>query len=144
MHLMVGLMLMAAPIAGDVAKAGWLAGAWVERKADGSWTEEYWTPVRGKLMIGAGLTGKDAALRHFEQMRIETGADGSVSFVALPRGLNPTRFALVRQSADEIVFENAANDYPQRVTYRRDGAKVIGIISQLDGSREMRWTYSRP
>lgn len=144
MGMILGLMLMAAPVAGNVARAGWLAGAWVERKPDGSWTEEYWTPVRGRLMIGAGLTGKDTNLRHFEQMRIETAADGSVSFVALPNGLNPTRFALVRQSADEIVFENAANDYPQRVTYRRDGARVIGIISQLDGSREMRWTYSRP
>jgi hypothetical protein len=144
MGMMVGLLLMAAPVAGDVAKAGWLAGAWVERKADGSWTEKYWTPVRGKLMIGAGLTGKGGVLGHFEQMRIETAADGSVSFVALPKGLNPTRFALVRQSADELVFENAANDYPQRVTYRREGNQLVGIISQLDGSRETRWTYSRP
>ena len=143
MTILVGLILLMAPVTGDVARLSWLSGAWAERKPDGGWTEEYWTPVRGGLMIGAGLTGRGEALRHFEQMRIETARDGSVAFVAMPGGKAAVRFALVRQSADEVVFENAAHDYPQRVSYRRQGDTVIGAVSLLDGSREAKWVYRR-
>src|SRR5687768_6113895 len=109
-------MLMMAPVAGDVGQLSWLSGAWVERKADGGWTEEYWTPVRGGMMIGAGLNGTGESLRNFEQMRIETAKDGAVAFVAMPGGERAVRFPLVKQTAGEVVFENAAHDFPQRVS----------------------------
>ena len=144
MAILAVLMLVLARVAGDVGKLGWLRGAWAERKADGGWTEEYWTPERGGLMIGAGLTGKGESLRHFEHMRIETAKDGSVAFIAMPGGGAPARFALVKQTADEVVFENAGHDYPQRVSYRRAADTVIGAISMLDGSRSTKWVYRRP
>ena len=139
-----GLLLILAAAGGDVGKLDWLSGAWVKRRTGGAWTEEYWTPPRGGLMIGAGLDGKGDALRHFEQMRIETAKDGKVAFVAMPGGGAAVRFPMVKQSSDEIVFENAANDYPQRVSYRRDGKTIVASIARLDGSRETRWVYSRP
>ena len=139
-----GLLLILAAAGGDVGKLDWLSGAWVERRTGGAWTEEYWTPPRGGLMIGAGLDGKAGTLRHFEQMRIETAKDGAVAFVAMPGGERAVRFSLVKQTAGEVVFENAAHDFPQRVSYRREGRTVIGAVSRLDGSREMRWVYRRP
>ena len=139
-----GLVLLLAASGGDVGKLAWLSGAWVERRAGGGWTEEYWTPPRGGLMIGAGLDGKAGTLRHFEQMRIETAKDGTVAFVAMPGGGAAVRFPLVRQSADEIVFENRAHDYPQRVSYRRVGATIVAATALADGSREMTWLYRRP
>ena len=144
MAFTAAVMLLMAPVAGDVGQLGWLSGAWVERKADGGWTEEYWTPVRGGMMIGAGLNGTGESLRNFEQMRIETAKDGAVAFVAMPGGERAVRFPLVKQTAGEVVFENAAHDFPQRVSYRREGRTVIGAVSRLDGSREMRWVYRRP
>ena len=144
MAFAAALMLIMAPVAGDVGQLSWLSGAWVERKADGGWTEEYWTPVRGGMMIGAGLNGTGESLRNFEQMRIETAKDGAVAFVAMPGGGRAVRFPLVKQTAGEVVFENAAHDFPQRVSYRREGRTVIGAVSRLDGSREIRWVYRRP
>ena len=143
MSMLCAFLLATQPVAGDVNTVGWLSGAWHERAANGEWFEEYWTPVRGQVMIGAGLSGRGDALKHFEHMRIERTADGRVDFIAMPDGAAPTRFALVRQTADEVVFENAGHDYPQRVRYRREGDKVVGEISRLDGSDERRWVMSR-
>lgn len=144
MSILFSLLLAAAPIQGDVDKIGWLAGAWREKGANGEWTEEYWTPVRSQLMLGAGLTGRGEAVRHFEQLRIWRTTEGKVNLHANPNGAPGTTFALVSQTADEVVFENPDNDYPQRVTYRRDGDKVVAAISLIDGKQERRWVYSRP
>ena len=144
MHLLAALLFALVQAGQGVADLSWLSGAWVERNSDGEWTEEYWTPPRGGMMIGAGLTGKGEAVRHFEHMRIVSGSDGRIAFHAMPRGNPAVVFPLARQSADEVVFENPANDYPQRVGYRRDGDRLIAIISMIDGSREATWTYRRP
>lgn len=144
MSILLSLLLVAAVPQADVTKIAWLSGAWRERTADGSWTEEYWTPVRGQVMLGAGLTGRGGSLRHFEQMRIWRGADGTIMLHANPNGEKGASFKLVRQTADEAVFENPDNDYPQRVTYRREGDRVVAAISLIDGKQERRWVYSRP
>jgi hypothetical protein len=141
MWTIAAMLMLAAP--DGVAALDWLAGAWADRRADGRWTEEYWTPPRGGLMIGAGLTGKGDALRHFEHMRIATGANGEIAFFGMPNGAAAVVFPLVRQTPTEIVFENAAHDYPQRVAYRREGDRVIATVSLIDGSREGRWEYRR-
>lgn len=144
MAFTAALWLILAPVAGNVADLGWLSGAWAERRPDGSWTEEYWTPPRGELMIGAGLAGRGDAVRHFEHMRIIKDGAGVIAFVGMPNGGKGVRFPLVQMSADEIVFENPAHDFPQRVRYRRDGAKIVASVSLIDGSEEQRWVYSRP
>lgn len=138
------LLLALAEPTGSVTGLGWLSGAWVERKPNGEWTEEYWTPPRGELMIGAGLTGRGESVRHFEHMRIARGVDGSITFTGMPNGGEGVRFTLARQTADEVVFENPAHDYPQRVSYRRDGKTVVATVSLIDGGREGRWVYQRP
>jgi hypothetical protein len=139
----IALLLAAAAPAEGVSSMGWISGAWVERKADGAWTEEYWTPPRGGLMIGAGLTGKGDVVRHFEHMRIAKGSDGKIAFYGMPNGGPAVIFPLVKQSPDHIVFENPGHDYPQRVAYRRSGDRVIATVSLIDGSREGRWEYRR-
>jgi hypothetical protein len=141
MNFAAGLLLLLAPVPGDVAQLGWLSGVWTERGADGSWTEEYWTPPRGQLMLGAGMTGQGDSVRHFEQMQIFKDADGTIAFVGMPNGNKGVRFPLVKMTADEVVFENPTHDYPQRVRYRREGATVIATVSLLDGSKENRWVY---
>ncbi len=139
----LALLLALAEPAGSIAGLGWLAGAWSETKSNGEWTEEYWTPPRGDLMIGAGLAGRGDTVRHFEHMRIFKGADGVVTFVGMPNGGKPARFTMVRQTEDEIIFENSAHDYPQRVSYRREGASIVASVSLIDGSKENRWVYTR-
>ena len=73
----------------------------------------------------------------FEFMRIEQAADGSIAFFAQPLGRPETRFAAREHGGDGAVFENPAHDFPQRVTYRRDGdariaARIEGPASDGD------------
>lgn len=119
----------------------WMAGAWIETKGD-SWTDEFWTPMRGGIMIGAGRSGKGETLSSWESTRIERGADGALTFWGAPRGGKPVPFRITSSATTEIVFANPAHDYPQRIRYWREGRLLNAQISLADGSKAMRWTYS--
>ncbi len=120
----------------------WIAGAWSQR-FDDRWTEEYWTPARGHIMIGAGLSGRGENVRNWEHMRIEQSSDGKLTFYGSPKAAPPVAFAATSVTATEIVFTNASHDYPQRVRYRRSGEELHAEVSMADGSRAERWTYRR-
>ena len=119
---------------------GWLAGAWSTTDGE-SWTDEFWTPPRGGIMIGAGRSGKGEALREFEHTRIVRKADGTLSFFGQPRGAPAVEFPLAASSDSSIEFTNAAHDYPQRIRYWREGSLLMAEVSKLDGSDAMRWSY---
>ena len=56
-------------------------------------------------------------------------------------GENATRFVAVHADGDDVIFENAANDYPQRVRYWRDSKEMKARISILDGSKPMDFSW---
>jgi hypothetical protein len=78
-------------------------------------------------------------------MRIapSTTAAGGLSFFASPAGQPAAEFPLVRHSGGEAVFENPAHDFPQRITYRREGNNLTGRIEGRTAgtARSMEWTY---
>jgi Domain of unknown function (DUF6265) len=119
---------------------GWMTGAWAGGEGE-AWVDEFWTPPRGNMMIGASRTGQGSKLLLFEHMRIEREADGTLVFWALPGGKNPTRFVAVHADGDDVIFENAANDYPQRVGYWREGKVLRAQISLIDGSKPMNFNF---
>lgn len=98
---------------------------------------------RGGLMLGAGREGSGETIKVWEQMTIERGADGSLTFYASPRGMGRTPFKAEHVSATEARFTNANNDYPQRIRYLIRDGKLEAEISLLDGSRPTRWSYAR-
>ncbi|MBK7284377.1 MAG: hypothetical protein IPI83_08420 [Sphingomonadales bacterium] len=136
--------LIPGPLAAESVPASapdWMAGAWIETKGEG-WTDEFWTPMRGGIMIGAGRSGTGEALSSWESLRIERGTDGVLTFWGSPGGAKPVPFRMVSSTATEIVFANPAHDYPQRIHYWRDGKLLNAEISLADGSKSLRWTYS--
>lgn len=138
---MFSLLLFLAAASAQPAMPAFLVGCWEERRQAGGWTEECWTTPRGGLMIGSGRDGKGDSVGHWEWMRIERAADGSLAFFASPRGAPAVRFAAAASAAGSITFTNAANDYPQRVTYTKTAAGLDAEISLLDGSKATRWSY---
>ncbi|MGS1017297.1 DUF6265 family protein [Allosphingosinicella humi] len=137
-----GLALAAAAPTGTVADLGWLSGAWVSRNGD-AWTEEWWTPPRGGIMIGAGFSGRGETATSFEHMRIMADKAGTIAFYGMPGGTPAVAFPLVLSSKDEAVFENPAHDYPQRIRYRMEGETLVATVSLIDGSRAESWRYRR-
>ena len=49
--------------------------------------------------------------------------------------------ALLGGGDEAIEFANPANDYPQRIRYWRQGKLLMAEISQIDGSKAVRWNY---
>lgn len=125
--IFLSLSVSAAP-AHTVEDLGWMSGCWVQTQ-DNRRVEEYWTPVRGGLLMGSGLTLKDGRVSHFEHMRIEAIKD-VITFTAIPSGQLPASFSAVSTKDGEVVFENSANDFPQRVIYRR---VQLGLHAAIEG-----------
>lgn len=138
------LCLALTPVAADAAEdkqemPGWMTGAWA--RSDGeNWADEYWTPPRGGMMIGASRSGKDDKLVFWEHMRIVQEEDGLV-FTAIAGDQKPVRFVETRRSDDEIVFENQSHDYPQRIHYWREGRDLKARISLIDGTKAVDFSF---
>ena len=84
--LLAALALFCVPAAAQPvnhALPSWMAGAW--EKTDGEkWADEFWTPPRAGIMIGASRSGDGAKLGFWEHMRIMREADGALAFGRLP------------------------------------------------------------
>jgi hypothetical protein len=142
MIVLAGLASLAAAPAANVQDFEWLSGAWKSREG-GRWTEEWWTPPRGGIMMGAGFSGRGETASSFEHMRIMAGEDDVVTFYGMPEGAPPVRFPLARGGKREAVFENPSHDYPQRISYRLEGETLVATTSLMDGSQVQSWTYRR-
>jgi hypothetical protein len=139
--ILIAAAWVAAAEGSGLSELGWLAGAWESRNGE-RWTEEWWTPARGGLMIGAGRSGRGEKASSFEHMRI-VAEPGGLAFYGMPGGAPAVRFGLARASRTEAVFENANHDFPQRIHYRLEGRKLVATVSLMDGSRAQSWTFSR-
>jgi hypothetical protein len=119
--LLVSVVLLTSPLAAQssaIDRAGWLAGCWELRTAT-RLTVEIWMPPAGGMMLGASRTTMGERVREFEQLRLVAHGDTLV-YHASPSGQAPTDFrSAFPITADELVFENPAHDFPQRIRYRR-------------------------
>ena len=148
-YLAIGAsMLLSAAVAAEPATPAmpaWMSGCWVQER-DTRWAEECWMAPRAGVMLGAGRTGDGDKLRDWKAMQIMAAepADGSarLEFWASPRGAARVRFTQSIAEMEGIAFVNAAHDYPQRIHYWREGARLKVRISLLDGSRAAEWDYA--
>ena len=138
---MIGLLVLAE--ATTLQMPAFISGCWEEKRDGGGWTEECWTDTRGGLMIGSGRDGNGDKVGHWEWMRIERGADGSLTFYGSPKGASPVAFKATEADGKSITFVNAAHDYPQRVRYLGTEAGLDAEVSLADGSKPNRWSYRR-
>ncbi len=141
--LAAALLGVAATASAQPAKfPEWLAGAWHMDKV-GEWADEQWLPPRGGQMLGTSRAGKGDKLGSWELLRIEMDGKGDFALLAAPGGRPPTVFKRFSSTPMQVVFANPAHDYPQKISYRLDGKRLVAEISQMDGSQAMRWTYER-
>ena len=138
---MIALLMLAEAAA--LPMPAFLAGCWEQRTEAGRWTEECWTDTRGGLMIGSGRDGQGDTVRHWEWMRIERGADGSVTFFGSPKGAAAVGFKATEGDGKSITFVNPSHDYPQRVRYIVTDNGLDAEVSLANGSNPNRWSYRR-
>jgi Domain of unknown function (DUF6265) len=141
--LAVAILTISAPayaVSDAPAMPDWLVGAWEHEDGEG-WADEYWTPLRGDIMMGSARSGKDEKLTFWEQMRIQKEDDGAVVLWVVSADQKPVRFEATVSAENSIVFENPEHDYPQRIYYWREGKELKAETSLLDGSTVLRFSY---
>ncbi len=99
----------------------WLHGCWDGKVNQRDFREE-WLPLRGDMMVGVSQTVLEAKTIDFEYLRLEARPEG-VFYVAVPSGTKETSFRFVGKTVDDgrdiFGFENTANEFQQRIIYRR-------------------------
>jgi hypothetical protein len=117
---------------------GWLHGCW-DGKVNLREFREEWLPLRGDIMVGVSQTVMQAKTLDFEYLRLESRPEG-IFYVAVPAGKRETSFRLAGKTQDgasEIfTFENPADEFPQRIIYRRgtEGWLYATVEGKLNGT----------
>ncbi len=117
----------------DLDALGWLAGCW-EGRGGGGRNQECWMPPAGGMMLGLSRVISERGTS-FEFLRIAAHGEG-LAYLASPRGKEPVAFQLVESSDGRAVFTNPFHDFPQRLTYRRDGDSMT---ARVEAQREGEW-----
>ncbi len=134
-HALIALPLLvatpcvvAAPSSPDITQLGWLSGCWqLDDQPAGS--GEQWSTLAGGTLLGTSRSLRGDRIASFEFMLLRQQDDGQLVLTALPNGRNPTPFTATHVDADEAVFENPGNDFPQRIRYRRvDDQRALARI----------------
>jgi hypothetical protein len=121
---------------GDASRLRWLAGCWQQRSG-ALLIEEQWLAPRAGVLLGLSRTTRGDSLVGYEYMRIFARGD-TLRFAAQPSGQPPVEFVARVATAREVVFENTANDFPQRVRYRAVGADSLRARIEGAGGGEVR------
>jgi hypothetical protein len=128
-----------------LADLAWLAGTWTFER-NGRTVTEHWLPPAGGTMLGVSRTVAGERTVEYEFIVLRETAEGGLVFEAHPSGQAGAEFPLVRWSARELVFENTAHDFPQRIVYtlNDDGSLLAAIEGERNGKlRRVEFPYRR-
>lgn len=139
----LALLAMALPLhAQEIEKLSWMTGTWTQAR-EGETVQESWLGPREKMMVAVNLTTSARRGTSFEYLRIVDTPSG-LAYLASPGGKPPVEFKLKELGNKRVVFENLANDFPQRVMYwmEPDGAMKARIEGTAQGkTRGMEWRF---
>jgi hypothetical protein len=119
--------------ADDIARLSWLSGCWQQDGAENGSIESWLAPAGG-TMLGVSRTVKAGKTVAHEFMQIHALADGRLAFTAKPSNQAEATFPILRIGEQEIVFENKAHDFPQRIIYRL--AAPGKLSARIEGTRD--------
>lgn len=111
-----------------------MAGCWELNVPQRNMTiAEQWMKPFGGTLIGMGRTVVGEKTVSYETLRIVSG-DAGIDYIAKPSSnKDETTFKLVKATAAEIVFENPAHDFPQRIIYKKGDAD--SLFARIEGTR---------
>lgn len=133
------------------AAASWklanaLVGDWIDSTSSDTFVvHETWRTMNDSTLEGRGhvLAGKDTVF--IEALKLERRGE-QVIYSALPGGEASgtfTPFTCTHATADTLVFNNQANDFPKRIRYVRDGQGWHATIDEdkASGQREEHFRF---
>lgn len=121
----------------NVTALSWISGCW-ETSGEGRTTTERWGKATDNLMVGTSQTVKGTKSVAFEFLRIVNNGHGLIYLAQPSSAKEPTAFAASKVTGNEVVFENAKHDFPQRIIYRLDKAdSLFARVEGKQGEKEM-------
>lgn len=116
----------------DIGSLNWLAGCW---RAEGGepGSQEQWMAPAGGGMLGMARTIRRGKVGEFEFLQIIANAEGRLTYVAKPSGQAEASFVVKEQGEQSVTFENPAHDFPQRISYKREG---LVLKARIEGMRK--------
>lgn len=127
-----------------VDRLAFMAGCW-HRTTASTVVEEQWMSPRGGIMMGLGRTTAGGSVREYEFLRVFAAGDTLV-YGSIPSRQSYAEFREKTLTDREVVFENLAHDFPQRIGYRSSGSD--SLIAFIEGPRNgtvrrIEYPYSR-
>ena len=119
---------------------GWMTGTWRTMTPNVT-SEEMWSAADGTLMIGTHRDIRSGKKTWFEFLRIEKRGD-SLVYIAMPGGAPPTEFVATKVEPAKITFENPQHDFPKRILYWKDGAKLCARVDD-GGEKAQEFCWER-
>lgn len=117
----------------SIEQLAWLSGCW-QQDGQPAGAGEQWSTLAGGTLFGSSRSLRDGHTVGFEFMSLRQDDDGRLLFTALPNGRDATDFIATRVDDEGAVFENPANDFPQRIHYRRlDDQR---LHARIEGARD--------
>ena len=120
----------------------WLTGCWQITRGE-QVIDEQWMAPRGEVMLSMSRTVRSGRVTALEFVTLRI-ADGKILYEAKPSDQAPASFTATTATAERVVFENPAHDYPKRITYERKGADAISAwIDDGTGVRRVEYPFQR-
>lgn len=125
------------------ADLAFMTGCW-KFERNGRTVDEHWLAPSGGTLIGVSRTVAGGKTVEHEFLQIRDLPEG-LTYTSKPSGQPEASFKMASKTTDEVVFENLAHDFPQRIRYRR-GAETLHarIEGTMDGkARGIDYPYAR-
>jgi hypothetical protein len=129
--MQIMLVLVTLAQAPDVAALSWLSGCW-RQESPSRTVDEVWMTPAGDGLLGMSRTVANGRIVEHEFLQIRLQGDRLV-YVAKPSGQPETTFTATKLGSGEVIFENPAHDFPQRIIYRLQPDR--SVAARIEGSR---------
>lgn len=132
--LLLSILRVFAADTPDANQLTWFQGCWSTTQGP-LHIEEHWSKPSGGHLIGFSRTTKGGRAAFWEFLTIQTNKDGEITYnPRLSNNQPPVAFKLIKQTETEVVFENAAHDFPQRIIYTKSAsgdlqARIEGTVN---------------
>lgn len=119
----------------NIEKASWLIGSWENQSQYGDLSET-WQKKNDSLFLGQTFFIKGKDTLHAESIELRE-VDGNLIYSPTVKGQNddkPVAFQMTASSEKQLVFENKAHDYPQKIVYNK--ITNDSIVAEISGIQQ--------
>src|SRR5690606_32122460 len=111
----------------QISKADWLLGSWINATPNGN-LSEHWQKENDSVYRGRSFFIKKTDTIHSESITL-TELNGELFYSPTVQGQNgnkPADFKMSAATAQQLVFENPAHDFPQKITHTKVANDSLG------------------